>query len=449
MEQREENRKENGTASEMGVRTADLYAIFRDVMKNLWMVILVGISAAFLTYIGAYLRYQPEYRSSTTFVVSAKASSTGAYANLSQTQSMAETFKTVLDSQVLKKVVAERLGMSSFNGTVEVSIVPETNLLSVSVTAGSPTTAFQLLNTMLEEYPSVSQNVMGNVVLNVFEEPNYPSSPIMSFQGRNLMRQGFMAGAGVMIVLFALMSYFRDSVKNEKDVERKLDTTLYAAVYHERRYQNLKALLNQKKKKLWFTEPAVSFGFGETIKKIRTKLMYQQRKTGGKVLLITSASQEEGKTTLAVNLALAFARDSKKVLLIEGDLREGSLREYLELPPSDVKSWGTCAESADSLRSAVYYSDKLGFSVMINDEKVPRSTEIISSESTEQFLEQMKKEMDIILIDSPRVKGRSDAEAWARQSEMSLLVVRQNRVLAKYINYKIDVLEGYGSELLG
>ena len=86
------------------------------------------------------------------------------------------------------------------------------------------------------------------------------------------MRQGFMAGAGVMIVLFALMSYFRDSVKNEKDVERKLDTTLYAAVYHERRYQNLKALLNQKKKKLWFTEPAVSFGFGETIKKIRTKL---------------------------------------------------------------------------------------------------------------------------------------------------------------------------------
>ena len=227
MEQREENRKGNGTASEMGVRTADLYAIFRDVMKNLWMVILVGISAAFLTYIGAYLRYQPEYRSSTTFVVSAKASSTGAYASLSQTQSMAETFKTVLDSQVLKKVVAERLGMSSFNGTVEVSIVPETNLLSVSVTAGSPTTAFQLLNTMLEEYPSVSQNVMGNVVLNVFEEPNYPSSPIMSFQGRNLMRQGFMAGAGVMIVLFALMSYFRDSVKNEKDVERKLDTTLY------------------------------------------------------------------------------------------------------------------------------------------------------------------------------------------------------------------------------
>lgn len=86
MEQREEITKEsqNQTAAELGARTADLYAIFQDVMKNFWMVLLVAVSAAFLTYIGAYLLYQPEFRSSTTFVVSAKESSTGAYANLSQ-----------------------------------------------------------------------------------------------------------------------------------------------------------------------------------------------------------------------------------------------------------------------------------------------------------------------------------------------------------------------------
>ena len=393
MEQREEITKEsqNQTAAELGARTADLYAIFQDVMKNFWMVLLVAVSAAFLTYIGAYLLYQPEFRSSTTFVVSAKESSTGAYANLSQTQRMAEVFKTVLDSDVLKKKVAESLGRDSFDGTVNVNIVPETNLLSVSVTSGSPTTAFQLLNGMLEEYPSVSQNVLGDVVLEVFEEPNYPAAATTSFQGDGMMKRGFLAGAGVMIVLFALMSYFRDSVKNEKDVEKKLDTTLFATVYHERRYQNLKALLKRKKKKMWFTEPAVSFGFGETIKKIRTKLINQLRKNGGRILLISSTAPGEGKTTLAVNLALAFAQDEKKVLLIEGDLRGGSLREYLGLAQSDVKDWGSCASNAASLRSAVHYSEELGFSVMVNDEKVLRSTEIISSESMRQCLEQMKK----------------------------------------------------------
>ena len=101
-----------------------------------------------------------------------------------------------------------------------------------------------------------------------------------------------------------------------------------------------------------------------------------------------------------------MAQDSKKVLLIEGDLREGSLREYLGLAPSDVKNWGSCAADVESLRRAVHYSEELGFSVMVNDERIQRSTEVISSESMGQFLEQMKKEMDLILIDSPHVKGR-------------------------------------------
>ena len=58
--------------------TVDFYTIFRDVLKNLWMVIIIGISAAFLSYIGASLLYHPEYRSQTTFVVSARGSNTGA-----------------------------------------------------------------------------------------------------------------------------------------------------------------------------------------------------------------------------------------------------------------------------------------------------------------------------------------------------------------------------------
>ena len=331
MEQREENVKEQTAPAEEKSRnavTADFFAIFHDVLKNLWVAVLVGISVAFLAYAGTYITYHPQYVSQTTFVVSARGSNTGAYANLSQTQRLAEVFQTVLDSDVLKKLVAEQLEMDSFDGTVNVSIVPETNLLSVSVTADSPTTAFQLLNTMLEQYPTVSQNVLGEVVLEVFEDPSYPSAPSVSFQGNEMMKRGFLIGAGAMIVLFALLSYFKDTVKNEKEVEVKLDTTLYATVYHERKYKNLKSLLKREKKKIWITEPSVSFGFGETIKKIRTKLLYHQKKTKAKILVVSSAGPQEGKTTIAVNLAAAFAQYPRKVLLIEGNLRNNGLREY-------------------------------------------------------------------------------------------------------------------------
>ena len=111
MEQREENVRERTTPAENSSTavTADVFAIFQDVIKDLWVAVLVGISVALLAYVGTYLTYHPQYISQTTFVVSARGSNTGAYANLSQTQRMAEVFKTVLDSDVLKKKVAERL----------------------------------------------------------------------------------------------------------------------------------------------------------------------------------------------------------------------------------------------------------------------------------------------------------------------------------------------------
>ena len=327
--------RQNGRQPEQKEREAavtDFYTLFLDVVRQWWVILIVGISVAFLSYIIASFLYQPKYVSQTTFVVSARGSNTGAYANLSQTQQMAEVFKTVLDSQVLKDKVAEALEIDSFDGEVNVSIVPETNLLNVTVAADSPTTAFRLLNTMLEQYPSVSQNVLGSVVLEVFEAPSYPSAPAERFQGSLVMKRGFLAGAGVMMALFAFLSFMRDSVKNEKDVRNKLDTMLFATVYHERKYQNLRAFFKRKKKKLWITEPSVSFGYEETIKKIRTKFLYERKKREGNLLVISSTAPQEGKTTLAVNLALALAQEQKKVLLIDLDPQGNATTGLVGLP---------------------------------------------------------------------------------------------------------------------
>ena len=68
----------------------DMYNVVRDVLKNWWVILFIAISVSLLTYIGAAWMYHPTYTSSTTFVVSAKGSSTGAYANQSQTETQPE-----------------------------------------------------------------------------------------------------------------------------------------------------------------------------------------------------------------------------------------------------------------------------------------------------------------------------------------------------------------------
>ena len=139
----------------------DIYNIIHDVVRNWWVVLCIAISASLLSYVAASILYHPTYTSSTTFVVSAKESSTGAYANQSKTQKLTDTFKSVMDSQILKKKVAESLEMDSFPGEVEISVVPETNLLTVSVTSDSPDISFRLLDSMLDNYQEVSKNVLG------------------------------------------------------------------------------------------------------------------------------------------------------------------------------------------------------------------------------------------------------------------------------------------------
>lgn len=81
----------------------NIYNIVRDVMKNWWVIICIAISVSLLSYIGASVMYHPTYTSRTTFVVSARGSSMGAYANESKTQKLTDTFRSVMDSQLLKR----------------------------------------------------------------------------------------------------------------------------------------------------------------------------------------------------------------------------------------------------------------------------------------------------------------------------------------------------------
>lgn len=426
-----------------------IYNIARDVLKSWWVILCIAVSVSFLTYIASAVLYHPEYTSSTTFVVSAKGSSTGAYANQSSAQKLTETFQSIMDSQILKKRVAESLEMDSFPGTVQIAVLPETNLLTVSVTANSPDISFKLLKSMLDNYQEVAKNILGEVVLEVFEEPNFPSVPNVAFQGRSYMKKGFFFGAVGMILLLTFVFYMKDTVKSEDDVSEKLDTTLFGVLRHESAYRNLKTRLQRRKKKLLINEPAVTFGFVETVKKMRTKLMYQSEKEECKVLLVTSTAKMEGKSTVAANLALAMAQRGEKVLLIEGDLRKTEMAEMLG---AEAPQWDRSVRQywkKDGIENMIFQMKGSSLHLLVNTVSHARSTELLGSEMFESFLEKMRKEMDFVIIDGPAVKERADAEVLARVSDFSLLVVKQNYERVPYINDTIDMLNSYGKGLIG
>ena len=105
----------------------NIYGLVRLLLKNLWVIVALCISALMCYTSASRLTYTPMYTSSATFMVSAK-DATSAYNSLTTTQSMASVFVEVFQSNVLREKIKELLPAQKFDGTINTTTIPETNI---------------------------------------------------------------------------------------------------------------------------------------------------------------------------------------------------------------------------------------------------------------------------------------------------------------------------------
>ena len=151
----------------------DLYSILKDIWKYAVVILLLSASMSLFAYV---------YVGRSTFIVSGKGSNNNVYSNLSTTTEMASRFSEILNSSILQKKVANELNMDSFPGTATAEVVKETNLLVLSVQADSPEMAFRLNKAIMNNYSVVTDQLMGNIVLDVLQNPTIPSEPVNEFK---------------------------------------------------------------------------------------------------------------------------------------------------------------------------------------------------------------------------------------------------------------------------
>ena len=427
----------------------ELRCILREILKNIWIVLALAVSAACLSFVASKLLYSPTYTSSTTFMVSRSGGSNTAAGNLQKAIDTAPVFQTLVSSDLMQKRIAADMGLDTIPGTIAVSAVPETNLMTISATAGRPDTAFLMIKSLMRVYPEVSDKSIGKVILDVFDPPKFADYPDASFSGGRVMGLAFLITALASAAVLGGMSYYRDTVKSPAQAKSKLDTQVFTVVYHERQYKKLKDFIKGKRKPMRMTDPSVSFLYEETMKKIATKLLYKLHGDDAKVVLVTSTLPGEGKSTLCMNIAQDLSHRGKRVLLIEGDIQNPGLAQVLHLRQKNLPSWGDYLYHNQDPSEAMVQLKYYGFAALLNSKALPPSTDWLAVSHLPQWIEAWKEQFDIILVDAPPVRHRSDTELWARCADLSLLVVRRNMAEAKYINDSVDMLEGYGSGLLG
>ncbi|MBO6061268.1 MAG: polysaccharide biosynthesis tyrosine autokinase, partial [Clostridia bacterium] len=428
----------------------DIEVIIFNVVRNWWIVLIGCLIAAMSSYIVVTERYTPTYYAGATFVVSSKdGGSDTVYSNLVVASRLAESFTYVLESPVLQQKIAESLNMPSFRGKVTASSVEKTNLIQMGVEAASPQLAFDEMNAIIKYHHIVSDNLMGNAVLDVLKAPTVPTEPVAGMDRTAKVLTAVGAAALFIIILLVIASVASDEIMTESDLVTRVDCPALATIYHERKNLSLRARLRGMKTSMLITNPTTSFRFAETYRLFRTRLEYLMKQKGHKVLMVTSALENEGKTTSAANTAIILALNNKKVLLMDGDMLKPALYKALTTRVRRGMSVNEVISSDVAMEDIPTMDGLPTLSLLLGKVSLGNSTEIIGSNDMRSFIERAKDYFDYIVIDTPPMAVATDAECFAELADCMIIVIKQGGARAKRINECIDSVSQSGVELLG
>ena len=123
---------EQKTQTSAQPESVPLLLIARELWRKLGLILMFAATIAACGYIAATLFYRPVYQTQTTFVVAVRNGGT-VYANLSTATSMADTLSTFFEGDVMRKCITQDIG--AVDGTIQAEQIPETNLLTMTVSA--------------------------------------------------------------------------------------------------------------------------------------------------------------------------------------------------------------------------------------------------------------------------------------------------------------------------
>lgn len=415
--------------------------MLRDLWRNAWLIVLAGVIGVLSVFAYTGLLHTPEYTSTVTFAVSPKnnGSYVGFYSALSTAGEMAEVFKEVFSSDILKRMVKEDMGDESLEFEVEATVEAGTNILKISLVADSPVTAHRLMESVLRNYPRVSEYLFGNVVLDTVKSPHIPteqSNPV------NLKLWCALASVGCMGLMAGgifLLSLQRSTVKTLDGARRALGHAPVGVLVQEKgalpgKKRRIKGLL------IWLN--TVSFRYSEAILQVAHRLRRRMAEDHKKILLITSVAENEGKSTLAANLAIAMTKHGMRVALVDLDLRKPSLHKLFAETAS-------CLSLNDAIAHGYTQDPDQQLLIFANPEGSRAPGELLHDPRLEQFLLQLRQDVDLVILDSAPYAAVADTGMLLNLAEGCLMAVRQDWVPVKMLQGVAEELDQGKADYLG
>ena len=296
----------------------------------------------------------------------------------------------------------------------------------------------QLLDAFVQRSKEARAGDMQSPIARIVDEARPPKAPFGPNK-RMIVSLWLLAALFAGVSLAVLIERLNNRVKASHEVESKLGVRAVGVLPITKVEPNLPI-------ERMFRESNQN-AFSESIRTIRSSVLLSGLQSPHKVVLLTSSIPDEGKTTLASNLAFAFAQ-VKKTLLIEADMRRPKLGRVL----GDDGHRPGLSELVAGLADAgkcTFQIDGSSLHVMLAGRVPPNPLELLSSPEFAVLMEKLKAQYEVIVIDSPPVQLVSDAVMLAQMATTVLFVVRADSTPYPIARHALSRLHRVDAPVLG
>jgi capsular exopolysaccharide synthesis family protein len=272
----------------------------------------------------------------------------------------------------------------------------------------------------------------GAEVLSIAGAPDTPVSPNLPLN----LAIGLVFGLFLGAALAFIRDYFDDSVKSKETIDRVTGVSTLGLIPKLDGGTDLVTVTHP-------TAPAA-----EAFRLLRTSVKFLAVERQVRVVQVTSPSPGEGKTMVAVNLAVAFAQSGDRVVLVGGDLRRPHMEEVLDVP---LTPGLTAVLIGDvTLPQAIQTADGVpNLSVLPAGYPPPNPSELLSGERARRLIDVLGQTYDVVVIDCPPVLPVTDSLVLARMADTTLLVTSAGRTSKRSLTRAVELLRQVDAPLVG
>ena len=442
-----DNVTNNDTANSTVELKILLSDIWRGAIKFGWVVVALAVLLGGLQFYRSYVRYVPEYTVSATFTVQTEnkvlsgengVSAYSFFYNKNTADQLASVFPHIISNPILITKVCEELGVTTMPASVTATCISDTNMVTLTAKGVDSQLTYDTLISVIENYSSVSDYIIGRTKLVIISEPVVPEAPSNQMAWRSSVLRAALIGAVIGIGWIMVYAILRKTIRTKEDIRNILNQNCIG-VLPQVVFKKYRRQINTD---IILTNPLIGNDFLESLRLLRSSVR-KSLSEGEKVIMLTSTAPAEGKSVVTVNLASIFARNENKVLVVDCDLRNSGITSLV------LKETEDGAVKSETEHYEIRHIEKLGFDFLSFSDNENNLQSTIRTPYLKNLFEELKKEYDLILIDTPPCGIISDASIVAGAAEAIIYVIRQDAVMQTTIRTGISTMLETETKFLG